>query len=163
MEVACLMIHAEHGLGSALSQMKLAKGRSTGAGTHPKLLKELGLTKQESHRAQLLATLPKTALEQWLAERCSDGKEPTLSAAAGMALEIGGRKLRVDRPVTTPQTPVDTLTEILEHQKMLVQILSRIRDGGKVEFEPVEGRLIWRLTNEIGELARQAAKRYCKP
>jgi hypothetical protein len=160
LELACLTIQAEHGLGTALSQMHLAKGRRKGfqTGTGSKLLKDLGLTKQESHRAQILAGVPKEKLECWLAARCAEGKEPTLAAAREYALELAGRKLRVVQPAVGRLAPIDVLAELLEHQKMLSELLSRVYDGGSVEFEPVEGRLIWRLTNEIGELARQLAK-----
>jgi hypothetical protein len=160
LEVACLAIQAEHGLGTALSQMDLAKGKSSQfrAGPNPKFLTELGLTKQESHRAQLLAVVPKEKLEHWLADYCALGKELTLTAAREYAQEFAGRKLRVDRRRPMPRTPIDALTELLEHQKMLVQLVRPLRDGGTIELKAVEGRLICRLTDDIGELTRQLAR-----
>src|SRR5207244_2459828 len=88
LEVACLTIQAEHGLGTALSQIELAKAApgNPGAdrfqpGTGPIYLKDLGLSKQASHRAQLIASLPKEELDCWLQEQCVKGIEPTLTAA----------------------------------------------------------------------------------
>ena len=161
LDVACLAIQAEHGLGTALSQMDLAKGKPNQfhVGSGPKFLKELGLTKQESHRAQILAMVSKEDLERWLAERCAGGKEPTLTSAREFALQMAGSNLRMDRPNRAPRTIDEDLAELLEHQRGLTILLDRVRDGGVIEFEVVEGRLIWRLINEIGDLGRHVAKK----
>jgi hypothetical protein len=157
LRASCLTIRGEHRLGTVLSRMELAKGRpiQSQAGTRPKFLKELKLTKQQSHRAQLLATIPKQALDRWLAERLADGKEPTLAAAREYALDLAGKRRRMNRRRLDPATPVDRLGEILEHQRMLAHLLSPVREGGTVEFKPFEGRLLWRILKEIEDLARQ--------
>jgi hypothetical protein len=51
-------------------------------------LKDLNLTKQESHRAQLLATIPKGVLDRWLAVHSAEDEEPTLAAALQYAQEL---------------------------------------------------------------------------
>jgi hypothetical protein len=166
LEVACLTIQAEHGLGKALSQIELAKAAPGNqyvradrfhSGTGPIYLKDLGLSKQASHRAQLIASLSKEKLEHWLRVQCAKGVEPTLSAARRYAEELAERtsKRQVSRR-SISLTPVDALTELLEHQKMLSQLLSKLYDGGTIARG--EGRLVCRLIGEIGALARELGK-----
>jgi hypothetical protein len=109
LRAACLAIQAEHGLGTVLSRMELAKGRSkriregagsgdpritdsgdphTTGGSSRQFLRDLNLTKQESHRAQLLVTIPKGVLDRWLAEHSAEDEEPTLAAALQYAQEL---------------------------------------------------------------------------
>src|SRR4051794_7643282 len=88
LEVACLTILAEYGLGKALSQIELAKAAPGNQyarmdrfqnGTGPTYLKNLGISKQASHRAQFIAALPKEKLDHWLHDQCAKGIEPTLA------------------------------------------------------------------------------------
>jgi hypothetical protein len=165
LEVACLTIQAEHGLGTALSQIELAKAAPGNqyarvdrfhAGTGPTYLRDLGITKQASHRAQFIASLPRDKLEHWLRNQCAKGIEPTLSAVRRYAQELAARKSKRKVNRKTSLTPVGALTELLEHQKMLSQLLSKVYDGGMIERG--EGRLVCRLIGEIGELGRELAK-----
>lgn len=165
LEVACLTIQAEHALGMALSQIELAKAAPgnqyatvdrSQTGTGPTYLRDLGITKQASHRAQFIASLPKEKLEHWLREQCAKGIEPTLSGARRYAGESAQRKSKRRIRKAESLTPVDALTELLEHQKMLSQLLSKVYDGGTIARG--DGRLACRLIGEIGELAGELAK-----
>jgi hypothetical protein len=173
LDVACLTIRAEHALGTALLEMDLAKAvpgnqytrkHPLHPGTGPKFLRDLGLSKQASHRAQLVAALPKEELERWLEDQCADRREPTLPAARRHAVDFTGRQGesraamgRGKHKVTTVDF-CDEVTELVQHHKMLDRLLSRIYDGGMAEFQRAEGRLVRRLILECIELLRELAK-----
>lgn len=162
LEVACLTIQAEHGLGTAISQIELAKAAPGNqyskvdrfhAGTGPTYLKDLGISKQASYRAQIVALLSRETLEHWLQEQCARRIEPTLAAARRYAEDSAERKSKRRTRKAKSISAVDALTELLEHQRMLAQLLSKVYHGGMIERG--EGRFVCRLVDEIGELAQQ--------
>jgi hypothetical protein len=121
-------------------------------------LKELGLTKQESHRAQLIATIPKVKLDRWLASCMAEGRVPTFAAARDYALQMAGKKPRARGRSAAHATDDDALGEISEHQRMLQQLLDRVGDGEVLEFTEVESRYFRRVVDEIGKLSRHGAE-----
>ena len=147
LEAACMMIRAEHALGCLLAQIPLAQGapgnQRTGkvdrshSGTGPLFLKDLGLSKNASQRAQVIATIPKAELERWLAEQCQQGKEPSLRGALKYAKKLQetgqqnsvGKPSRPDRSATPPEslaTPSsEELRRLLEEAQQHVSIISR--------------------------------------
>ncbi len=109
-EAACLTIRAEHALGLELARMTIVQGSPgnqwTGKldrlprVTGPICLEDIGITKRISHRARQISKIPMERLEQWMAEQCNKGKEPTLRGAYRLAksLESSDSNTKPNKP-----------------------------------------------------------------
>ncbi len=194
LEAACMMIRAEHALGCLLAKMPLAKGspgnQRTGkvdrshCGTVPLFLKDLGLSKNASQRAQVIATIPKAELERWLAEQCQQGKEPSLRGALEYAkkLQETGQQNRASQPpgpgqepkaasAAAPLDPLVTpsseeLRRLLEEAQQHVIIISRqleplyeqpARPLKEIELHTIK-RYLQEVVDTIGQLGEYHRK-----
>lgn len=169
---ACLALQAEHALGSAIAnrprrarrgtgQKNLQKMKKVTAVTYQESLRELGISRIVSSRAQLLATLSSEELKVWLVDQCQQGREPNFAAARRLAKAAS----KPTEPTRKEQLPKEIVSgtdyeeEILNHQKMLDRLLRRIYEGGTKSFTRAEGRLVKRLVQEVGQLRREFAER----
>ena len=87
-EAALVRMRAERRLGEMLGEARLANSAPGNQHTDPKerkrpeavLLKDLGITKNESSRSQRIAELPDATFEQYLAQCVHNQREPTFTS-----------------------------------------------------------------------------------
>ena len=123
MEASAIKVEAERKLGQLLRKLSLANSSSgnqyTGNldrshnGTGPVRLRDLGISKYDSSRAQRIARLPQATFDRYVKENVEAGREPTTAGALRLA-----RELEVAESVNSqphfPSGVVGNLDELIE-------------------------------------------------
>ncbi|WP_428307977.1 hypothetical protein [Lacipirellula sp.] len=167
-----LKLRAERKAGAALARLPLQGGdrRSKGRAASLKL-ESLGITRDQSKRWQLAATVPDGEFEQYIRNANRSGKELSTAGllrlaqsrkgsqeqvnSRGIALGAGGRTSGHSRSEAAV-----VLDEIGQHRDLLASLLGPICESGAAEgLRPIERRHILQLLNEMG-LSIEELKRW---
>ncbi|MEQ8619028.1 MAG: hypothetical protein RIB44_20835 [Lacipirellulaceae bacterium] len=174
-KAAELKLRAERKAGSFLSQLHLRGGdRKSKRRTTKLSLEDLGVTRNQSKRWQLVASIPNDAFEQFVKEKNRSHQEITAAGLYHLARKLrslkGSRSCRADHerryPVlSSPSTPLelrDLIEELSNHRGLLAELLRPLyADGDEIVLQKSERRVVGRLLVEmeelLGELDRHAA------
>jgi hypothetical protein len=173
-----IKLRAERKVGDFLREMHLRGGdRRSKCPRITLKLDDLGITKEQSSRWQLLASVPEAQFVCHVRAQNELGRELTARGllrltATHRSVTAPTRKATKPKPiyearltsaVGSPDIEIlALLSELRNHAAMLAEILKPLFEGQSTPRLP-ERRLISRLIGEIGELLAEVDKRYRGP
>jgi len=132
-EASVVRLFAERRLGELLKQTQLAKAapgnQYTGTldrsqdTTSPMCLRDLGITKSRSSRAQKLAELPQEAFDNYISDKVNTGEQPTIAAALKLQKQHEAAQL-ASPPEDTPTGFVTSLQSLLDEGRRYSTIVA---------------------------------------
>jgi len=159
-----LKLRAERKTGSYLAQLHLSGGdrRSKRHGASLKL-ETLGITKDQSKRWQLAATVPEAEFERYVQSANKLGKELT---AAGLLRIARSRRpaphsrLRKRSPTNLEKAEIlSLLDEASQHGELLASLWEPVIKGRPAELQTAERRCVARLLKEIRQAIAELRKK----
>ena len=122
-QAAEMKLRAERRAGSMLSKLKLHGGdRREETATDRVTLEEIGISKDQSSRWQLAASVPEKAFERFLEEAQQEQGEVTTAGLTKLARDLSAKKKKKDisaevAPVVEDCQMVPTISELIYQQK----------------------------------------------
>lgn len=162
-------LRAERKAGALLSRLSLRGGDRRSPQANRRLsLDDMGISRSQSRRWQLIASIPEEEFGLFLSRKKADAEEITLAEALRLARvkkrpKANGRAGQPfpDQPsfhnhVNT--VPLETVSELQNHHKMLRQLLEPLVSDGTASLPRAQLRLTQRLLMESDTLLTQLAK-----
>lgn len=149
-----LKLRAERKTGSYLAQLHLPGGdrRSKRHGASLKL-ETLGITKDQSKRWQLAATVPEAEFERYVQSANKLGRELTAAGLLRIARSCSpAPRSRPKKPSPTTLEKAEVLSlldEVSQHGDLLASLLEPVFKGRPADLKTAERRCVARLLKEI--------------
>ena len=163
-----IKLRAERKAGMVLSKLNLRGGDRVSKGREPQLtLDELGVSRNQSKRWQLTASIPDASFERFIKAKTDIGEELTTSGMYSLARELrresvsgkigrGKSKENVEIPGSVVNTTHGEIIEELgNHRSLLADVLRPMYIGGDLSFKQSERRVVVRLLGEMEELLHE--------
>lgn len=178
-KAAEIKLRAERKAGTVLMELKLHGGdRKSKERQVPLTLDALGVSKNQSKRWQLVASIPDTDFEQFVKAKKDFGEEITSSGMYCLARKLrrpldssSGKQEQPSKltpltsfgtsPVTSAGTnliPHELIEELGNHRRLLADLLQPMYIGGDLSFKQSERRVVVQLLGQMEELLKELSK-----
>jgi len=164
-------LRAERKAGTVLSKLNLHGGDRKSKGRQSNLtLDELGVSRNQSKRWQLAASIPPIDFERFMEWKKDVGEEITSSGLYCLARELRrksdsetSRPDRLQKAVEIPHNIKNTtyrevIEELGNHRSLLAEVLRPMYIGGDLSFKQSERRVVVRLLSEMENLLSELGK-----
>lgn len=149
-QAAAIKLEAERKAGAQLARLRLRGGDRKSRGRKDVVsLRGLGITKSQSARWQLEASVPKPLFEEYLSQANMENRAVTSADLIRLARSMlqsrrhGRRKVRPERlprrSTTRPSEVRSVVDELRSHRALLADILSCSRDRHELKRGEVKG------------------------
>ena len=134
----------------------------------PLKLGELGISRHQSTRWQLVASVPESEFDRFIRAKADLGEEITAASVHRLARELrqtptapsspsqpepdGTIRVVADRATGDPR---ELLDELRNHRQLLADVLHPLYSGGELAFERAERRVVGLLLAEMDALLAQ--------
>jgi len=167
-----IKLRAERKAGTVISKLNLHGGDRKSKERQSKLtLEDLGVSRNQSKRWQLTASIPAVDFERFVKAKTDLGEELTTSGMYGLARKLcrksvsgkSGSDKSKKNVSEIPHTVTNSAhSEIVEelgnHRSLLADVLRPMYIGGDLSFKESERRVVERLLVEMEELLSEPGK-----
>jgi hypothetical protein len=165
-----MKLRAERRAGDFLKLMRLRGGDRRSKERRVTLkLEDMGISRQQSTRWQRVASITEEEFADYLKITCAAGREVTsagllrVARRPGMPLREEGLRngmavttiIDVDASIQEVTSSSDVLDELMNHCRLLADILRPVCEEGDFDLERGERRFLGQLVREMSEMLQQ--------